>query len=54
MKSGTTTNGLVGGPNLIRVGVARDPSQAIPLQGTYTGAPEDFIDMTVDVEVTAG
>ncbi len=48
------TNGLVGGPNLIRVGVARDPSQAIPLQGTYNGAPEDFIDMTVDVVVTAG
>ncbi len=48
------TNGLVGGDNLIRVGVARDPSQAIPLQGTYNGAPEDFIDMTVDVVVTAG
>ncbi len=47
------TNGLVGGANLIRVGVARDPSQAIPLQGSYLGAPDDFIDMQVDVKVTA-
>ncbi len=47
------TNGLVGGANLIRVGVARDPLQAIPLQGSYVGAPEDFIDMQVDVKVTA-
>jgi transglutaminase-like putative cysteine protease len=46
------TNGLVGGANLIRVGVARDPSQAVPLQGSYFGAPEDFIDMQVDVKVT--
>ena len=45
------TNGLVGGPNLIRVAVARDPSQAIPIQGTYTGLAEDFIDMTVEVTV---
>jgi transglutaminase-like putative cysteine protease len=48
------TNGLVGGPNLIRVGVARDPHQAIPLQGSYNGAPSDFIDMEVEVRVTAG
>ena len=47
------TNGLVGGINLIRVAVARDPSQAIPLRGTYTGRAEDFIDMKVDVRVTA-
>ena len=47
------TNGLVGGANLIRVGVTRDPSQAIPLQGSYIGVPEDFIDMQVDVKVTA-
>jgi transglutaminase-like putative cysteine protease len=45
------TNGLVGGANLIRVGIARDPSQAIPVQGTYFGATEDFIDMTVEVGV---
>ncbi len=47
------TNGLVGGANLIRVAVARDPSQALPLQGTYRGATEDFIDMTVEVTVSA-
>jgi transglutaminase-like putative cysteine protease len=47
------TNGLVGGANLIRVGVVRDPSQAVPLQGSYFGAPEDFIDMQVDVKVSA-
>ena len=45
------TNGLIGGTNLIRVAVARDPSQANVVQGTYFGAPEDFIDMTVSVEV---
>ncbi|OAB58173.1 transglutaminase [Leptolyngbya valderiana BDU 20041] len=45
------TNGLVGGARLIRVGVARDPSQAVPLQGTFYGAAEDFLDMSVDVEV---
>ena len=48
------TNGLIGGSRLIRVGVARDPNQAIPLQGTYIGAPEDFLEMSVEVEVTRG
>jgi len=47
------TNGLVGGPNLIRVAVARDPSQAIPVQGTYVGLAEDFLEMSVDITVTA-
>jgi transglutaminase-like putative cysteine protease len=46
------TNGLVGGARLIRVGVARDPSQAIPLQGSFYGAGEDFLDMSVEVQVT--
>ena len=46
------TNGLIGGSRLIRVGVARDPTQAIPLQGTYTGTPDDFLEMSVEVEVT--
>ncbi len=44
---------MVGSSNLIRVGVARDPSQAIPVQGTYNGAREDFLEMSVDVKVTA-
>lgn len=46
------TNGQVGGANLIRVAVAREPSQALPVQGSYYGAPEDFIDMEVEVRVT--
>ncbi len=45
------TNGLAGSSNLIRVGVARDPAQAIPLQGTYIGPHNEFIDMTIDVTV---
>jgi len=47
------TNGLIGGKNLIRVAVARDPSQAIPLSGTFTGATNAFLGMAVDVEVRA-
>jgi transglutaminase-like putative cysteine protease len=47
------TNGLAGGINLIRVAVARDPSQAIPLQGTFDGEPSDCLAMDVKVEITA-
>jgi transglutaminase-like putative cysteine protease len=47
------TNAIVGNRDLIRVAVARDPSQAIPLSGTYFGAPADFLDMTVEVKVGA-
>ncbi len=47
------TNGLVGGVNLIRVAVARDPAQAVPLSGTYEGSAEDFVELEVTVEVTA-
>lgn len=47
------TNGLIGGANLIRAGVARDPQQAIPLHGTYSGAADDFLEMDVTVRVTA-
>lgn len=45
------TNDLIGGRHLIRVGVARDPSQAIPVYGTFNGAAEDFIDMRIEVSV---
>jgi len=45
------TNGKIGGANLIRVAVAREPSQAIPLQGTFTGPPDAFQRMDVDVQV---
>lgn len=46
------TNDLIGGRHLIRVGVARDPSQAIPVFGTFSGSAEDFIDMQIKVSVT--
>ena len=45
------TNAIIGNRDLIRVAVARDPSLAIPLSGTYFGASEDFLDMTVDIQV---
>jgi transglutaminase-like putative cysteine protease len=48
------TNAHAGGRNLIRVGVTRDPAQAVPLSGTYFGAAEDFRDMQVEVTVAAG
>ncbi|MEM7505022.1 MAG: transglutaminase family protein [Pseudomonadota bacterium] len=46
------TNGLVGGAHLIRVAVARDPRQAMPLKGSFHGYASDFIEMLVDVRVT--
>ncbi|MBE7218590.1 MAG: transglutaminase family protein [Caulobacteraceae bacterium] len=45
------TNGIVGNRDLIRVAVARDPRQAVPLSGTFFGAGEDSIGMTVSVDV---
>ena len=46
------TNGLVGGKDLIRVAVARDPAQAAPLTGAYFGDASDELGMEVSVEVT--
>ncbi len=46
------TNGLVGGQDLIRVAVARDPAQAAPLTGAYFGDADDDKGMEVSVEVT--
>jgi transglutaminase-like putative cysteine protease len=46
------TNGLVGNEDLIRVAVVRDPRQAVPISGTWTGFPSDFVEMTVDVAVS--
>jgi transglutaminase-like putative cysteine protease len=45
------TNAIVGNRDLVRVAVARDPSQAIPLTGSYFGAAGDFQEMTVEVKV---
>jgi transglutaminase-like putative cysteine protease len=47
------TNGIVGNRDLIRVAVARDPAQALPLHGTWTGFPSDSLGMTVEVSVTS-
>jgi len=47
------TNGIIGNRDLIRVAVARDPNHAVPLQGSWTGLPGDYLGMQVHVEVTA-
>ena len=45
------TNNLLGGNQLIRVGVARDPSQAAPIAGSWYGENGDYLGMTVNVVV---
>lgn len=45
------TNGIVGNRDLIRVGVARTPQQAIPLSGSYWGEADDELCMEVTVNV---
>jgi transglutaminase-like putative cysteine protease len=45
------TNGIVGTRGLVRVAVARDPYQAVPLSGTWSGFPNSSIGMTVTVDV---
>ncbi len=47
------TNGIVGNRDLIRVAVARQASQAVPLAGSWTGFPADSLGMDVEVHVTA-
>jgi transglutaminase-like putative cysteine protease len=46
------TNGIVGNRGLIRVAVARDIYQAVPIAGSWGGFPGSFIDMTVAVDIT--
>ncbi len=41
----------MGNRDLIRVAVARDPRQAIPLSGTYFGDPAAYSGMEVSVDV---
>jgi transglutaminase-like putative cysteine protease len=45
------TNGIIGSERLIRVGVGRDPEQAMPIKGTFTGAADVAVNATVDVQV---
>jgi transglutaminase-like putative cysteine protease len=47
------THGTIGGSNLIRVAVTRDISQAVPVAGSFVGARNDYLGMTVDVSVTS-
>jgi transglutaminase-like putative cysteine protease len=47
------TDVLIGGEMLIRVAVTRDPSQGIPISGSYTGTGSDFLGMYVEVMVTS-
>lgn len=47
------TNGIVGNRDLIRVAVARDPTQAVPISGTWSGFSGDFVGMEVSVSVTS-
>jgi transglutaminase-like putative cysteine protease len=47
------TDVIIAGNNLIRVAVTRDPSQAIPIIGSFNGDSSDFLGMNVEVTVTA-
>jgi transglutaminase-like putative cysteine protease len=46
------TNSIIGNRNLIRVAVAWDPAQVLPLWGTFTGSASSFLGMDVTVSVT--
>jgi transglutaminase-like putative cysteine protease len=45
------TNGIIGNRGLIRVAIARDPFQALPLSGAWIGFPGSAIGMDVSVHV---
>jgi len=45
------TNRTVGDFSLIPVAVARDIRQAVPVSGSFVGAPADYLGLTVDVSV---
>ncbi|MEO6717331.1 MAG: transglutaminase family protein [Novosphingobium sp.] len=51
------TNGIIGTRGLIRVAVARDIYQAVPISGTWTGFPGSFqgmdVSVTIDVDQNA-
>lgn len=45
------TNGIVGNTDLIRVAVAREPRQATPLHGSWSGPSSYYRGMEVEVDV---
>ncbi len=47
------TNGIVGTRDLVRVAVARDPRQAVPLHGTYLGSADAYVGMEVSINVVS-
>lgn len=47
------TSGRVGPEGLIRIAVAEHPADAVPIQGVYQGAADDFLGMHVEVAVEA-
>jgi transglutaminase-like putative cysteine protease len=46
------TNGILGNRDLIRVAVAREPRQAVPISGTFEGSAVDSGDLSVEVRIT--
>lgn len=46
------TNSIIGNRNLIRVAVAWDPRQVLPLWGTFSGPASSFLGMDVTVTVS--
>jgi transglutaminase-like putative cysteine protease len=47
------TNGIIGTERLIRVAVGRDPEQAMPIKGSFTGSPDVVVKAMVEVQVRA-
>jgi transglutaminase-like putative cysteine protease len=48
------TNSIIGNRNLIRVAVAWEPAQALPLWGSFIGYAAAFLGMEVAVSVVDG
>lgn len=47
------THRQMGGANLIPVAVGHNNARIMPVTGSYLGAPDDFLSLEVDVQVTA-
>lgn len=45
------TDGIIGSDRLIRIASARDPEQAMPIKGAFTGPPGVGINSIDDVQV---
>jgi transglutaminase-like putative cysteine protease len=45
------TNAILGNEGLIRVAIAREPTEALPLAGSFSGSPGDELGMEVTVKV---